>query len=459
MNTPQKNQKIPQKSFLEMGLVPTLLSTLSEQNFHKPTAIQAQAVPFGLNNEDVVGIAETGSGKTLAFALVVLQKLLTTESARGLVLAPSREMAQQIHKVFMSLYPSLEPCLVIGGLSSDKQISHLRKKPRIIIATPGRLYDHLISNKLLLQGTEIVVVDEADRMLDMGFAPQLKNVLNTLRGERQTLMFSASFAPQVEEIAKLFMKHKYQVVRTEKAEAPVSSLKQQVLLMDRSMKWDRLLDDLNATKGGVIVFTGNQESCIKVGKYLEEYGYESDYTHGAQTQGHRNRVIREFREGKIRIVVATDMWARGLDISHVEHVINFELPFQAEDFLHRIGRTARAGRSGVAITYITPSDQKMYQKIKPYLGDAVEVKLDPRFEFIARSKGHVRNAGMRGKARPTFNRGADQRSNDPAKNSAGRKNQSHVEKPSHKGKSSQDFSSKAGGRYDRNHKQSHRKSF
>ncbi|WP_374001086.1 DEAD/DEAH box helicase [Bdellovibrio bacteriovorus] len=376
------------KSFQEMNLAPALMTVLQKMKISKPTPVQSQAIPAGLEGSDLIAIAQTGSGKTLAFALSLLTTLHQKPQARALILVPSREMAQQIYKVFLELCVEMpvSVCLAIGGTTGSKQANQLKKNPRLIIATPGRMNDHLSTNKLLLQNVQVIVLDEADRMLDMGFAPQLKTIQNTLRGPRQTMMFSASFGSNVEAMAKLFMRNEVMMIRSEKAEAPVSSLKQKVLFLDRTMKNDRLLDELNATRGGVIVFTGNQDSCEAVGNYLQEYGFSADLIHGGLSQGQRNRVVRAFREGELRIVVATDLLARGLDVPHVDHVVNFDLPFQPEDFLHRIGRTARAGRSGEAITFVTPSDTRMYGRIKGYLKDAEEIKVDPRFSFIDRSK-------------------------------------------------------------------------
>jgi superfamily II DNA/RNA helicase len=234
-----------------------------------------------------------------------------------------------------------------------------------------------MKNKLLLQNVELVVIDEADRMLDMGFAPQLKSIQATMRGPRQTLMFSASFDTSVESIAKVFMREDVYMIRTEEAEAPVQTLKQQVVFLNKDQKHDRLLDEINKTRGGVIVFCGSRDSCEDVAAYLKEYGVSVDMIHGELTQGHRNRVVREFREKELRVVVATDLLARGLDVDGVDNVINFELPLQPEDFLHRIGRTARAGRAGTATTFVTESDTRTYNKIKKYLDGADEVVVTP----------------------------------------------------------------------------------
>ncbi|MBK7889606.1 MAG: DEAD/DEAH box helicase [Bdellovibrionales bacterium] len=374
----------PISRFEDMSLAPELLPALEKMAISVPTEVQSAVIPTALQGGDVIAVAQTGSGKTLAYALSILTKLAAKPEARALVMAPSREMAQQIHKVFLDLCEGLpvSACLAIGGVTGSKQASQLKKNPRLIVATPGRMNDHLLSNKLLLQGVEIIVIDEADRMLDMGFAPQLKSIQKTLRGPQQTLMFSASFSQKIEAIAEVFMRHEVHMIRVGDAEAPVTELTQKVLYISREKKNDRLLDELNATMGGVIVFCGNQGRCEEVAEYLESYGFNSDLIHGDLTQGHRNRVIREFRAGEIRIVVATDLLARGLDVPHVEHVINFDLPYQSEDFLHRIGRTARAGRSGHAITFVTPQDARSFRKIKPYLEGAEEVKVDPQFRFI-----------------------------------------------------------------------------
>lgn len=388
-----QNSTLRLNTFREMALSPVLMTALGKMAITKPTEVQSRAIPEGLKGADLIVVAQTGSGKTLAFALPILTFLEKNPEARALVLAPSREMAQQIHKVFSDLCAELPvSCsLVIGGIPSVKQVNSLKKKPRLIIGTPGRLNDHLIGNKLLLQNVEYIVIDEADRMLDMGFAPQLENIQRTLRTKTQTLMFSASFNPSVEAVAQKFMSKTPLMIRSAQAEKPVASLTQKILYIDKFAKNDRLLDELNATKGGVIVFCGNQGSCERMGQYLEEYGYSTDLIHGGLSQGHRNRVVRQFREGTIRIIVATDLLARGIDVPHVDHVINFDLPFQAEDFLHRIGRTARAGRSGNAITFVTSGDTKMYQKIKPYLQGANEVKVTENFSFIERESSDRSN--------------------------------------------------------------------
>jgi ATP-dependent RNA helicase RhlE len=369
--------------FEEMSLDSRLLIPLQKMSITKPTEVQSQSIPLILQGQELVTVAQTGSGKTLAFALPILTKILSHPDSRALVLSPSREMAQQIYNVFCELCKDLPviPCLVVGGEANSKQASQLKKNPRLLIATPGRMNDHLQTNKLLLQKVDMIVIDEADRMLDLGFAPQLKSIQNTLRGHWQTLMFSASFSEDVQKVAKIFTSSEVSLLKTQKAEKPVSALKQKVIFLDESQKNDRIVEELKSIKGSAIVYTGNQYACEIVGRYLTEYGYQVEFVHGGLSQGHRNRVVREFRAGDLDVLVATDLLARGIDIPHVKAVINFELPFESEDFLHRIGRTARAGRTGLAITFVTPKDSKIYKKILPYLEGAHEVRLNPNFEF------------------------------------------------------------------------------
>lgn len=374
-----QTSKAKLKSFSEIPVHSSVIDALTAKEITQPTVVQTEVIPVALAGSDLIAVAQTGSGKTLAFALPVLAMLQKNPAIRALIMAPSREMAQQIFKVFEEVGHNMgfSMALAIGGLPSAKQTSKLNRQPRILVATPGRLNDHLMSNKLLLQNVEIVVIDEADRMLDMGFAPQLKSIQATMRGPRQTLMFSASFDPSVEKIAEVFMRNEIFMIRSEQAEAPVSSLKQKVLFLGKEQKHDRLLDEVNASEGGIIVFCGSRASCEDVTEYLKDYGVPVGMVHGDLTQGNRNRVVREFREGELRVLVATDLLARGIDVPHVEYVVNFDLPFSSEDFLHRIGRTARAGRSGTAITFVTESDDRTYRKIKQYIEDAEETVVTP----------------------------------------------------------------------------------
>jgi superfamily II DNA/RNA helicase len=379
--------------FLSLGLATEIVRVMAEQGFSQPTAIQTQAIPAILAGADLIAVAQTGTGKTLAYLLPTLTLLLKTPQARAVILTPSRETAEQVHRVVSGLIevgqkfaPSLQfkLGLVTPGITTAILSNQLKKNPRLIVATPGRLCDQLTGNKLLLQGTTVLVIDEADRILDQGFEPQLKFIQSTLRGTRQTLLFAASFGNWAEPIAQLLLRPEHQVIRAEDAERPVATLLQKVFFLTSAQKQNRLLDELKSVHGGVIVFADSQENCVALGRLLQNHGFSSEFVHGDMNPGHRNRVLREFREEKIQILVTSDLLARGLDIPHVKHILNFDLPYKSEDFLHRIGRTARAGKEGRAVTFITPADGRTYRKIKKYLQGASEETLARDFQFIER---------------------------------------------------------------------------
>ncbi len=383
MNTPSETEKKMPIEFSAMDLSENLLLALAKEKFVTPTQIQNETIPVALTGEDLIGVAQTGSGKTLAYALAVVSRLEKNPLARALILSPSRETAEQVHWVFLSLCAEqkITTCLAAPGTVLATQGNQLKKNPRIIIATPGRISDHLQKNKLLLKGLEILVIDEADRMLDLGFEPQLKFIQSTLRGPRQTLMFAASFGPRAEAVAKLFVNENAKLIRSQSAEMPVATLEQTVFFLTAPQKLNRLSDELKSMKGGVIIFADSKESCVTLGRALTHLKFSADFIHGDMNPGHRNRVLSEFRDQRIQILVTTDLLARGLDVAHVNHVVNFDLPYKADDFLHRIGRTARAGREGTAVTFVTPTDGRTFRKIKPYLHNATEKTLSHSFKF------------------------------------------------------------------------------
>lgn len=374
----------PLQSFEELELRAEYASALQAMSVFQPTSVQALAIATALRGGDFIAIAQTGSGKTLAFALSILKRFEKTPASRALILVPSREMALQTGRVFEGLCANapITATVVIGGIPDNKQNSQLKKNPRLVIATPGRLNDLLKTNKLLLQNVDTLVIDEADRMLDLGFGPQLESIQSTMRGQWQSQMYSASFNPKLESLAKKFMREPIVMIRTESAERPVSTLKQRVLLMTSGMKNERLQDEIQAVTGSVIVFTADQESCERVGNYLREYAHSVDLVHGALSQGHRSRVLKDFRDGSVRILVATDLMARGIDVASIELVVNYDLPPQPEDFIHRIGRTARMGRSGTAVTFVTSADYPTYRRLAPQLQGAEEISLVQNFKFL-----------------------------------------------------------------------------
>ena len=369
--------------FAEMSLSPKLVDSIVKAQFSKPTSVQSEAIPLALTGADFIAVAQTGSGKTMAYALSLMTRLEANPEARALVLCPSRETAEQVHRVMASLVEDLPQslALAVAGIPEKIQLNQFKKSPRIVVATPGRLKEMLEKNKLLLQGLQILVIDEADRMLSMGFEPQLKFIKSTLRGSWQTMMFAATFGEWAKPVAELFMKTEPTLIRSERAEKPVSTLKQKVYFMMWAQKNNRLLDELKSMKSGVIIFADSQDNCVSIGRLLDHHEFSSDFVHGDMNPGHRNRILREFREGQTQILVTTDLLARGIDVPHVKHVLSYDLPYKSEDFLHRIGRTARAGATGTAITFVTPGDGRTYRKLKGYLEGAEVEELVKDFRF------------------------------------------------------------------------------
>lgn len=374
-------------SFNELGLEDSILETLAQMKITVPTEVQRDSIPVILSERDLIAVAQTGSGKTLAYALPLVTLLRKKADVRVLILSPNRETAEQVYRVFLKISEdnSLSVTLAATGEPMATQSKELNKNPRIIVATPGRLQDHLKTNKLLLKGLRYLVIDEADRMLDLGFQEQLNFIHSTLRGERQTSMFAASFGAWAETVAKPFMKADVVQIRAAAAGKPVPTLTQKVYFLKSAQKQNRLLDELKSLRGGTIVFADSQESCVALGRFLDHRGFPSEFVHGKMNPGHRGRVLREFREGKIKIMVTTDLFARGLDVESVQAVISYELPYRGEEFLHRIGRTARAGREGLAITFVTPQDGRTYRRLKQFLAGATESHLTENFEFEDRN--------------------------------------------------------------------------
>ncbi len=348
---------------------------LSRMGIKLPNSIQIKVMPEVLNGQNLIVTAQTGSGKTLAFLLPVLSRLSKNPESRALILSPTREVAAQIHKtcqLFLTAHPKTA-CLIVAGAANKEQVSHLKKNPKIIIATPGRLNDHLRLNQLLLKNVDCLVIDEADRMMDPDFVLQLKSIRKTMRGHWQTLMFSASFNDKIKTIAGQFMHSEPLYIEDEKVGLPVQSLKQKIYFLMPGQRNDQLAKDLKNIKGQTLVFVNLQPICEEIGAHLKANGYSSDYIHGGLALGHRNRVMKDFQSGKIKTLITTDLLARGLDIEGLQCVVNFELPVHQEDFIHRIGRTARAGQKGIAITYVIPSEKKDFEKLKDKVVDA-EIK-------------------------------------------------------------------------------------
>jgi ATP-dependent RNA helicase RhlE len=359
----------PITTFSQLNLPAPIQKALDTMGFETPTPIQAAAIPVALSKQDLIGCAQTGTGKTAAFCIPIALRLIAAPVKTALVLVPTRELAGQIEEVWMALTrfaPQLTATTLIGGMPMPKQIRDLKRYPRLIIATPGRLMDHLHRGTTTLSKTEILVLDEADRMLDMGFAPQLTQILRYLPSVRQTLLFSATMPPEIAQLAHKYLRSPQNITIGSVGRA-ATLIEQKVIETSAQRKNDTLLDEINKRAGSILIFARTQVRTDRVSRYLASYGLPVNRLHGGRTQGQRKNALDAFKSGDIRILVATDIAARGIDVSEIAHVINYDLPMVAEDYIHRIGRTARAGTSGEAVSLITPEDRDGWKDICRHL--------------------------------------------------------------------------------------------
>ncbi len=355
------------QDFLSLGLPQPLLDALKRINFNTPTPIQAQAIPPALEGRDILGSAQTGTGKTGAFGIPLVAKLLSSPRGSALVMTPTRELANQVIEMIDTLtagpYNTIKSVLLIGGESMPQQIQQLRSRPRLIVGTPGRINDHLERGSLMLHDTNFLVLDETDRMLDMGFETQIERVVKFLPPQRQTLLFSATLP---DNIVKLSSKYLTNPVRVSvgSTNAPIAKIKQEVIHTREDAKYQVLTEQLASRTGSIIVFVKTKWGAEKMAARLRKEKHTVEAIHGDLRQNRRERVIDGFRDYKYRILVATDIAARGLDIPHIEHVINYDLPQAPEDYIHRIGRTGRAGAEGSALNLITSADDLKWRAIQ-----------------------------------------------------------------------------------------------
>ncbi|MGZ6142991.1 MAG: DEAD/DEAH box helicase [Myxococcales bacterium] len=368
-------------TFAELGLSKKALSALEKAGFEAPTPIQAQAIPHALAGKDVIGAAATGTGKTLAFVLPILERLFGSakQGTKALILAPTRELAAQIEEQiekFRNGY-HLRSAVVIGGVGMHPQIDAFRRGTEIIVATPGRLNDHLDSRTARLDGVEILVLDEADRMLDMGFLPQLRRILAHVPRQRQTMLFSATMAGEVAEFARGNLRDP---VRIEVARSGTTAERatQQVFLIGQEEKTALLLALLEQDDLSTLVFTRTKRRADRVAKDLLRAGHKVAVIHADRSQGQRKHALDSFKAGEARVLVATDIAARGIDVAEIGHVVNFDLPHVPEDYVHRIGRTARAEASGRASSFASPEEHDLLRGIEKFTRKAVERATVPR---------------------------------------------------------------------------------
>ena len=370
------------KTFADLGLSPKVQAAVTAAGYVNPTPIQAAAIPVALTGRDVLGIAQTGTGKTASFVLPMITRLETGRARarmpRSLILAPTRELAAQVAQSFEKYGTNhkLSVALLIGGVSMDDQVKKLDRGVDVLIATPGRLLDHFGRGRVMLMGVEILVIDEADRMLDMGFIPDIERICEMIPFTRQTLFFSATMPPEITKLTEQFL---HAPVRVEVAPAASTSTNiTQRLVKSGSKPWDKravlrkLIEEEDDGLKNAIIFCNRKVEVSELFRSLTRHEFDAGALHGDMDQRARMQMLTNFREGKLKLLVASDVAARGLDIPDVSHVFNFDVPIHAEDYVHRIGRTGRAGRSGKSFTIVTKSDTKHLDAIEHLIGQPIE---------------------------------------------------------------------------------------
>jgi superfamily II DNA/RNA helicase len=400
-------------AFSQLGLSEKVLAAVEAAGYSTPTPIQSQAIPHVLARRDVLGIAQTGTGKTAAFVLPMLTMLeqgrARARMPRTLILEPTRELAAQVQEQFEKYGRNhkLNVALIIGGVSFDEQDAKLMRGVDVLIATPGRLLDHFERGKLLLSGVDLLVIDEADRMLDMGFIPDIERIGKLVPFTRQTLFFTATMPPEIQHIADAFLHNPMRIEVSKPATAAITITQSLVpSAQDPAEKRETLRALIRSADNfkNAIVFCNRKREVALLHRSLVRHGFNAVALHGDLDQSARTAALDAFRNGEAKLLIASDVAARGLDIPEVSHVLNFDVPFHAEDYVHRIGRTGRAGRSGTAITIAAPADQKAVSAIERLIGQpiprastaavdaAADIASEPRRDAKPRTRGRRRQA-------------------------------------------------------------------
>ena len=378
--------------FEDLGLMPELLDAVRDAGYTSPTPIQQQAIPPALMGRDLIGLAQTGTGKTAGFTLPIIQRLLEeghghiqagAHRVRVLVLTPTRELCVQVDESFRKYgrHTGLRVAAVFGGVGIEPQTKELKQGVDVIVATPGRLLDHMERQNVAFDDLEVLVLDEADRMLDMGFAPQLNRIVAEVPRFRQTLLFSATMPPEVEALARKYLR-KPLVIQVGRRSSAASTVTHAVYPVPRDRKTE-LLAELLQEKGmdSVLIFSRTKHGADKVVRHLSSKGISSTAMHADKSQGERMRALEDFKSGKVRVLVATDIAQRGLDVSGISHVINYDVPQQPEDYVHRIGRTGRAAATGDAFTFMAPDEIAMVRSIERIIGEPIPRISVPGYDF------------------------------------------------------------------------------
>ncbi|MEK7644211.1 MAG: DEAD/DEAH box helicase [Patescibacteria group bacterium] len=371
--------------FDNLGIATNLLAMIREQNFVRPTPIQHQVIPVALTGKDVVGIAQTGTGKTLAFGIPMIQRLAQIKG-QGLVILPTRELALQVDEVIRKIAGKLgvRSTVLIGGASMNQQNQSLGRHPHIVIATPGRLADHLKQKTFNLNQIKVIVLDEADRMLDIGFAPQIKQIMSLAPKERQTMLFSATMPTAIAELAARYMRLPLRI-EVAPAGTPAERVEQEIFIVGKDVKMQLLESVLSGEEKTILIFSRTKHGAKKITADLRAMGHTASEIHSNRSLAQRKAALDGFKKGFYRILVATDIAARGIDVSNISLVINYDLPDNLDDYIHRIGRTGRAGKSGKAISFVGPDQrhdvkqiERMIKKTLPVIALPV---LPPRRQF------------------------------------------------------------------------------
>jgi ATP-dependent RNA helicase RhlE len=412
------------KSFDELNLIDPLRRAIAEEKYETPTEIQAQTIPHVLDGRDILGCAQTGTGKTAAFALPILNRLgeqnrkSIPNSPRVLVLAPTRELAIQIGDSFATYgrHLRVKQVLVFGGVSQVNQVRVLKRGAHVLVATPGRLLDLMNQGHISLDQLEVFVLDEADRMLDMGFLPDLKRIIAKLPEKRQSLFFSATVPPKIVQLSQRLLRDPFSVDVTPEVTS-VERIKQQVLFVEQTKK-KALLEQLVRSEGvgQTLVFTKTKRGANHVVERLTRNGIKASAIHGNKSQSARQRALEAFRQKRVQVLVATDVAARGIDVDGITHVINYELPLEAENYVHRIGRTGRAGASGIALSFCSAGERNLLQDIERLIGQKVDVDADHPSSAVDGEKvpSRPQRRGQR-PSRPDWSRAASASSGQGAK--------------------------------------------
>jgi superfamily II DNA/RNA helicase len=383
-------------NFNELPLEDKLKNSIKFADFKTPTPIQSKSIPISLSGKDILGTAQTGTGKTLAFTIPMINKLILDKNTMALIICPTRELASQVMQTVLKLNVreiGIGNALLIGGESMQNQLKKLKKRARIIVGTPGRINDHLKRQSLDLSKVSYLVLDETDRMLDMGFTPQIELILKFIPKNHQTLLFSATLPNNILRISEKYLNNPERIA-IGSLSSPIEKIKQETFQVSQDKKYHELINQLVERNGSILVFVKTKHGADKIVKRLKYDGHSADAIHGNLRQSKRERVINAFRNGKSRILVATDVAARGLDIPLIQHVINYDLPQVPEDYIHRIGRTGRAGKEGSALTFLTPSDRSMWNSISRLI--------DPNFK--PSQNGQKRNFKSKKNNRVSFNK-------------------------------------------------------